>query len=206
MPRNIDALLDQFLFDGDLPQFVLCFAINKGVEVPNHVLKRFGPGYGPDTFLTGEHSLKCIGDEIAKLLEQIRLVQYGSPETVDNILEVDFKSSLAKYQSNLERFNRYFLPMQKMKHKIAQLHAHNDFQAGLRSDIIEFLDQKEMELKNEWDIHLNPPVKKSKEGYLSLLKDHLKIKWQDRRRTWRHLHLDPLLSEQLALQWFNIST
>ena len=67
MPRNIEYLLEDHISKNHFENFVLTFAIQQRIVVPNELLKKYGPGYGFDNFFSTEEGLIIKKNELQEL-------------------------------------------------------------------------------------------------------------------------------------------
>ena len=118
MPRNIEFLIENHLRENDFENFVLTFAIQQGIVVPQEVLEEFGSGYGFDNFFSSVELLEIRRKELAELEKPEKRFEAYSESEIEAIVNNLYEDELAKYLNHLYRYQEQIRNLRFIENKV----------------------------------------------------------------------------------------
>lgn len=204
MPRNIEYLLEGYLDEGNLPQFVLTRAIDCGFCPPLKILKKFGGGYGPDNFIfTHEEMLQqklATEKELNILLQATDIDEQQLQNEIDKkhtYEDEEYKRWLGYYHEDIAKLNN-------MSERVKTLVPENEKEVKFLKYINDYFIQRKNEIDEQYKERLIKPVKETIEQARRRLTDE---KINDLKETIENLELRLLFNDsffaEITQRWFN---
>lgn len=148
MPRNVEDLIEKYIEDSDLPNFILTRAIQCGFEPSQQILEQFGSGYCPDNFfLSREHKLEqklSYENQLTELLDSVHIIKQELQKNIDDKY-VKEANALKEYLDNYERTMPYKYRI--MRERVKTLSPKNE----IETMFLKYIDDYFMEAKDSID-------------------------------------------------------
>jgi len=204
MPRNIEYLLERYIDEDKLPQFVLTRAIDCGFYPPLKILKKFGSGYGPDNFIaTHEEMLNqklTVENELNILLQSADIDEQQLQNEIDKKYfyeDEEYKRWLGYYHEDIAKLNN-------MNERVKTLVPENEKEVKFLKNINDYFIQRKNEIDAQYKERLIEPIKETIEQARRRLTDE---KINDLKETIENLELRLLFNDsffaEITQRWFN---
>ncbi len=208
MPRNIEILLEKQLRENDFENFVLTFAIQQGIVVPQKVLAEFGSRYGFDNFFTSIEHLEERRRELAELKKPENRFDAFSESEIEVQLNKLYEDELAKYLNNLYRYKEEIRNLRFIENKVKPIVPSNKLQEQFKKKILRFTEKEIKKCKKAYSKKLIKPEKIEREDYHKKFKTIKEVEYytlkRHIKRIEKKLFVDPVFSEQLIEEWFEL--
>ncbi len=205
MPRNIEILLDKHLRENDFENFVLTFAIQQGIVVPQKVLEKFGSGYGFDNFFSSIELLEKRRKELADLDKPENRFEAYSESEIEIQLNKNYEYDLAMYVNHQYRYQERIRNLKFIENKVKPIVPSNKLQEQFKKKILKFTELESKRCKKTYSKKLIKPAKTEKEDYKKKFKalkeaEYYKLK-RHIKRIEKELFIDPVFSEGIVKEW-----
>lgn len=205
MPRNVESLIERYIEEQNFESFILTFAIQSNIEVPDEILKKFGSSYGTDNiFYNIEHL-----DAKRNLLASFKIPEKGNTFFSENeILE----KINAKYNRELETYNKYLRWHQEeisklsfMREKVIPLKTSDKLQAQFKSRILKYVNAEIRKSEKYFSDNYTKPVKIEPEQFINQEYERLQKEYKELKRgvkcLQKKLLIDPAFCELIVKDW-----
>jgi hypothetical protein len=200
MPSNIDYLLERYISEGNLPQFVLTCSIHNGFMPSNKILKEFGSGYGPDNFFESHEEMfkRKLSDELK--LDELLNPKVGDEDALKTKIDKIYDLQYKRYLESFEEYNIEMRKLLAMDDRVRNLEADNDEERKFLRFITDYIgDQKDI-IREKYSKILLPPVKETYEEARKRLIKELNKSIENLKL--RLLFNDSFFDE-ISNKWFN---
>lgn len=179
MPRNIEYLLEQYLEDSNLPQFILTCAIDFGFYPPEYILKKHGGGYGFDNFILSHKELLSLKMSLEENLKELKLVEFVDEKTILAEIEKNYARENQEYCRLLNCCSQEIDKVDNMSIRVNRLVASNEAQKIFLTTIGSFFDLKRKEINERYEKILKEPTMETFEQARLRLFDYKIIELED---------------------------
>lgn len=204
MPRNIEYLLEKYLDEGNLPQFVLTRAIACGFYPPLKILKKFGSGYGPDNFIfTHEEMLLqklTVENELNILLQATEIDEHQ----LQNEIDKKYFNENTEYQRWSGYYHEDIAKLNNMNERTKTLIPKNETEVKFLKYINDYFIERKNEIDEQYKKQLIQPIKETIEQARYRL---TVAKIKDLEESIENLELRLLFNDsffkEITKRWFN---
>jgi len=200
MPSNIDYLLERYINEENLPQFILTCSIYNGFFPSEKQLERFGGGYGPDNFIYSHEEMINQKESYELKLNELLNPKEGDDDALRTKIDKMYDHQYKRYLESFEEYNIEMRKLLAMDDRVRNLEADNDEERKFLRFITDYIgDQKDI-IREKYTKILVPPVKETYEEARERLIKELTESIENRK--WRLL-FDHSFFDEISNKWFN---
>jgi len=164
MPRNIEYLLEQYLNEGNMPQFILTCAIDYGFYPPEYILRKYGGGYGFDNFILSNDELKNLKSSLESQLNDIRNSQLLDEKEILAEIEKNYARENKEYISLLNDYSQEIDKIENMEIRIGRIVPSDEPEKIFLDTIKKYFELKRKEIKEQYEAILKEPIMETAEN------------------------------------------
>ena len=164
MPRNIEYLLEQYLNEGNLPQFILTCAIDYGFYPPEYILQKYGGRYGFDNFILTNDELIKLKSSLESQLRDIRNSPQIDEKEILAEIENNYSTENKKYCWLLNDYSQEIDKIENMEIRIGRIVPSDEPEKIFLDTIKKYFELKRKDIKEQYEAILKEPIMESIEN------------------------------------------
>ena len=205
MPRNVEYLLDRYIEECNLEQFILTYSIAIGIFPPEHVLNKFGKGYGMDNEI---QNIEALFTHKAGLEKELQELPSGFELDISNLMveiEKKHKHELWNYHQYSTEYRAEVQKLNRLIEKVDKLSIKNNLQSKFINLVTDFFIERKKELDELYKAKLITPVKETMDIAEKRLKLEFKTKIDDLKSSINSVETQIIFNneffEEIAEEW-----
>ncbi len=199
MPRNIESLVEKYTQENDFEKFVLTFAIQTGIVVPNKILKQFGIQFGVDHFFHTGEDLDTIKKARAEFNVLVKTPEPYRSELLQPEIDKIHVLNLFKYNRDKIFYEDKMKNTNTLKEKVNLLKTSNNLQAELKSKMLKYIHGEIIKCEQFCSKRLIIPVKLDSRTFIRKERHKLNRRF---KAIENELVRDPIFNEEIEREWF----
>lgn len=197
MPRNIEYLTEKYIEENNFELFILTFAIQSGIKVPQKMLERFGTSYGVDEFFRSMESLEKEKRELTRIKKHLLGTEFIDKVEIKSKINKEYELKLYRYDRHNQWYQERMNNLTLMKNRVAQLTSFTNLQAHFKNKILKYFDSEIKKLEKQF---LKEP-KPTKATIIEFINKNYSDLKKSVKRLKQELLIDPVFCKSLEKDW-----